>query len=100
MRLFASFAAFFLVFAFAQALLFSPEMSLTELFARIDHDAPVALQRWVTTRGAGWLWTYVIAPVLGRPCWMIPVSLGLMMVGATVTAASRRGGPAVPPRRL
>jgi hypothetical protein len=37
-----------------------------------------------------WLWQDVMIPVLQRPAWLMPTSLGLVLLGCAVTIGSRK----------
>jgi hypothetical protein len=90
-RILAIVAALLLVGAFAMATLLPPSLPLGQLLASVDHSALVAVQDFTRARMSEWMWQEVAVPVLLRPCWLIPVSLGLIAGGLALTLSSRHG---------
>ncbi len=97
-RVLAVLAAVCLVVAFAIGVLLPPLTPLSGMISMIDHDKLVALQNGVRATLSDWTWRSVFLPVLSRPAWLPPLGLGLVLVGAALTVASRRGGAAGSPR--
>ncbi len=91
-RVFAVFAALFLVAAVALAALTPFGMTLGQGLMLLDNAALTWLQRHSMT----WAWTWLEMPVLLRPLWLIPAALGLLCVGA---AMSLNFGKTSPSRR-
>ena len=58
----------------------------------IDHDLTETLRTGIEQHFAAWMWADVVLPLLVRPAWLVPASLGLICAGAafSVAAASRR----------
>jgi hypothetical protein len=88
-RIFAVLAATFLVGAIAVATLGPPELPLGQALIGIDsgmvksaHDGSV---RWL----GPWIWDDVAQPLLARPAWLLPASLGLIFAGMAFSLSSR-----------
>ena len=92
-RVLAVVAAAFLVAAFALATLLPPSLTLAQLVAMFDARMLYDAHEFVAGHGAGWLWAQVLMPLLLRPCWLLPVSFGLLFAGGAMTLASRKGVP-------
>jgi hypothetical protein len=95
-RILAVLAAAFLVLAFALANLFPATMPLNELIAMIDHPLLLGLQGAVRDHASVWVWQSLFLPVLLRPAWLLPVGIGVILGGASLTVASRRRGSRSP----
>ena len=86
-RVCTSLAACFLVLAFAVAALGPLGLSLADaahrlddgLLARLYHDCPAVL------------WRQVMLPLLVRPAWVLPATLGIVCSGLAITAARPLG---------
>jgi hypothetical protein len=83
-------AAVSLVLAFALAVTLPPMATLAQLIARWRPDGVVRLEAAITGALPDWMWTHVALPVLGRPCWLLPVDFALVFGGIAVTMALRR----------
>ncbi len=90
-RGFTVLAAIFFVVAFALATLLPPMLSLAELVASWDHQVLVSSQDFVRAHVGDWVWFRLVLPVLVRPSWLLPATLGLIAAGAALTANSRHG---------
>ncbi len=87
--MFAVLAAVLLVGSIALASLVPADMNLRQAINALDGMATEHAQHvFVGVFGRGF-WEAVLVPVLVRPVWMIPVSLGLICVGGAVTALSQ-----------
>ena len=87
-------AALLLVGAVALAMLAPPELPLGRALFLLDHDLPRALEGGIEAHFAHWMWDDVALPLLLRPVWLIPASIGLLCAGAALTLGSRAGpGP-------
>ena len=84
-------AAACVVAAFSLALLYPPTLTLARLISLFNHDIMVAMQDLVRDHVSEWLWREVFIPVLSRPCWLLPLAMGLVLGGAALTAATNRG---------
>jgi hypothetical protein len=89
-------AAVCLVAAFALAVLLPPTLSLLHLIAMTDHAALLALQDGVVGHLGDWTWQRLFMPVLARPCWLMPLMLGVVLGGASLSLALRSGLPRSP----
>ncbi len=89
-RAFAVLSAACLVGAFTLATVLTPFESLAELLADWDHDWLVWLNDAAVAHLPPWLWQDVMIPILQRPAWLMPTSLGLVLLGCAVTIGSRK----------
>lgn len=83
-RIFAVFAAGLLVAAFALATLAPDGLNLAEGIASLDHDWLV----WLSQNTGGWIWQWVVRPLLVRPVWLLPAAFGVICGGAALTFSS------------
>ncbi len=88
-RVFAVAAAVLLVGSVALASILPPDMSLRQAIAAMDAGAVTHLQGLVTGVLGRGFWDLMCTPLLVRPVWLVPVCLGLVCVGGTVTAMSQ-----------
>jgi hypothetical protein len=95
-RVLAVLAAASLVLAFALANLLPVDLSLSRLISMIDHPVLLAMQDGVRDHVSEWVWQAIFLPVLMRPCWLMPLVLGVVLGGAALTVASRRRGSRSP----
>ncbi len=91
-RIFAIFAALFLVGAVAIAALTPLGMTLGQSLVLVDGN----WLAWMQKESPAWSWTWLELPFLLRPLWLIPAGVGLICAGA---AASLNFGRASPSRR-
>lgn len=88
-RIFAVLAAAFLVSSVAIA-------ALTPLGLTLSHGllmlSPGSLS-WLRAHNADWSWDWLVWPVLQRPLWLIPVSLGLIFAGLAMTFNLGKASP-------
>jgi hypothetical protein len=84
-RILAVLAAFMLIGAFALATLGPPGVPLGHVLFTLD--TPV--MDWLQAHTGGWIWHNLVVPLLLRPAWLLPASLGIMAAGASLTLASR-----------
>ncbi len=91
-RIFAVLAAVLLVGSVALAALLPPDISLYGALHRVHPVSPDHLQQVVMGRFGHFVWNVVALPLLNRPVWLVPVSLGLICVGGAITAMN----PTVP----
>ena len=91
-KAFAVLAAVFLVSAVAVGTLGPVDMSLGEGLSALDKARVADVERFVRTHISGWLWDHPLKALFGRPVWLLPASIGLVLVGASCTAATR-GNP-------
>ncbi|HTW26425.1 MAG TPA: hypothetical protein VME92_04810 [Acetobacteraceae bacterium] len=88
-RVLAVLAAVLLIGAFAIASLASPDMPLGEAVFMIDQNLLGAAEHGIQANFWPWVWNGVAVPLLLRPAWLIPASLGLICAGAAATLTSR-----------
>ena len=88
-RALAVLAAANFVAAFALATLFSPMTTLAQIVALDDPHAVAAIQEFLLAHAPVWVWTNVAVALLARPCWLLPVALGVICAGGATTLASR-----------
>lgn len=86
-RVLAVLAAICLVGAFALLVMLPPMTPLGECIARVDQVMLVGLQNAVRDHVSHWAWRAVLLPLLARPGWLLPLSLGIVLGGAAVSAA-------------
>jgi hypothetical protein len=89
-RVLAVVSAILLVVAVAIAT-FGPEsISLGQALYLLDHDVLGKLPDWSTRTLGKWMWISVIQPLLVRPAWLVPASLGIICVGLSVSLSNRK----------
>lgn len=86
-----------LVGAVALATLGPPAVPLGGLLAMIDHDLTETLRSGIEQYLAGWIWSDLMVPLLIRPAWLVPASLGLVTAGVALSISGRK--PAGRPHR-
>jgi len=86
-----------LVGAVALAMLGPPSVPLGQLLLMLDHDLTETLRTGIEHHLAAWLWSDVAVPLLMRPAWLVPASLGLVCAGAAFSVSARK--PAGRPHR-
>jgi hypothetical protein len=88
-RIFAVLAAVFLVGAFALASLNAPDMPLAQALFMLNRTAVEALRAGIQAHAAPWLWDSVAVPLLLRPVWLLPASIGVICAGVSLTFTSQ-----------
>ena len=94
-RALAVLAALLLVGSVALGTLGPPDLPLGQLLVMVDHDLVGKLQKFLPA----WMWVHLAAPLLVRPCWLVPAGLGLIATGLSMTLASRADARASHRRR-
>lgn len=89
-RTLAVLAAVLLVGAVALATLGPPAVPLGGLLVMIDHDLTETLRSGIEQHFAAWMWNDMMVPLLVRPAWLVPASLGLIAAGAALSMAGRK----------
>jgi hypothetical protein len=84
-RILAVLAALLLIGAFAMATLGPPGVPLGHVLFTLD----TPLMDWVQEHLASWLWRNLVVPLLLRPAWLLPATVGVVLAGASLTLASR-----------
>jgi hypothetical protein len=90
-RVLAVLAAVTLVGAFAMATLLPQDMTLGQGLAELDPEILDGLRDGLAGHGAAWVWSGLVMPLLLRPLWLVPTSLGLVFAGGAMTLGSRKG---------
>lgn len=86
-RTLAILSAVLLVGAVTLATLGSGMISLGRALYAIDRDLPDGLHQWLDRNLGGWAWPDMILPLLQRPAWLLPASLGLICVGLSLSVS-------------
>jgi hypothetical protein len=83
-------AAVLLVVAVAVATFGPQSVSLGQALVLIDRDVLAKLPAWTTRVLGTWVWSSLIEPLLVRPAWLVPVSLGLVCAGLSASVSNRK----------
>ena len=89
-RILTILSAILLVGAVALATLGPPQVPLGGLLVMIDHDLAETLRSGIEHYLAAWIWSDLAMPLLVRPAWLVPASLGLIAAGAAFSLAGRK----------
>jgi hypothetical protein len=89
-RALAILSAVFLVGSVALATLGPPELPLGQALFLLDHSIMDTLQETLEQHLPHWLWSGVVVPLLLRPVWLIPASLGLVCGGCALSLSGRK----------
>jgi hypothetical protein len=84
-RILTVLAAGLLVGAVALAILAPPSLPLGQLLLMLDNDATDAAHAFVGRHLSEWIWSDVAMPLLLRPAWLVPATLGLICAGAATS---------------
>jgi hypothetical protein len=84
-RVFSVLAATLLVAAVAVATLAPPGMSVLEALNEAAPDMLDFLRHAMTGRFGAFVMHYVATPLLVRPLWLMPTSLGLVCIGVAAS---------------
>jgi len=98
-RTFTVIAACLLVASFALLVLPPDGMSLAQGLSALGHDLPAFREFVVATMGSG-VWLHVFVPLLVRPVWLLPLSLGLIAAGVAASTLPLAESPRRTGRRL
>jgi hypothetical protein len=85
-RVFAVCAAVLLVFSVALASLLPADTTLGQAIHALSADLLFRGQGVVGRLLGHGFWSWVVAPLLARPVWLMPASLGIVCVGGAVSA--------------
>jgi hypothetical protein len=99
-RIFTVVAAILLVTAFALMVLPPDGLTLKEGLAQIGPNTPEALMNGVRRTLGDEAWARVFLPLLVRPVWMLPLSLGVVCVGVAASTMPPSESPRRTGRRL
>ena len=97
-RALAVIAAIFLVGGIAIAMLFPANLALAQMIYTIDGNALEWVESSLRRAIPLWTWTWVILPLLVRPAWLLPASIGVIAAGLSITF-TRRAETGSPRRR-
>lgn len=78
----------FFVAAFALAITIPPEAPLAAVLALLDPLLPGHIHGVIASLLPPWVWEYLVLPVLLRPDWLFPATLGIVFGGAALTLRS------------
>jgi hypothetical protein len=84
-RVFTALAALFLVIAVALGSMLPADEPLSQVLADLDATFLPALQSFELHHAGAWLWQGLTVPMLVRPPWLMPFSLGILCLGAATT---------------
>ena len=91
-RVLAVLAAVFLIASVAIGTFGSQSISLGEALYLLDHDVLDRLPLWSTRNLGDWVWLALLQPLLARPAWLVPASIGLICVGLSLSLSNRKTG--------
>lgn len=70
---------------------FGPEsITLGQALYLLDHDVLDKLPAWSSRTFGDWMWVTLVRPLLIRPAWLIPASLGIVAAGLSVSLSNRK----------
>ncbi len=86
-RTLAVLAAIMLVCAAALAMIGPRAVSLGRALANWDARAEETLKGWTLSVFGPWVWSDMVVPLLARPAWLLPASLGIVFVGLSLSVS-------------
>ncbi len=89
-RVLAVIAAVLLVAAVGIATFGSESVSLGQALFLLDDSALDTLMKWSNRIGGHWAWGSVVQPLLVRPAWLVPASLGIICSGLALSLSNRK----------
>jgi hypothetical protein len=89
-RVLAIAAAVLLVAAVGVATFGPQSVSLGQALLLLDRDVLAKLPLWSTRVLGNWVWETLIQPLLVRPAWLVPASLGLVCIGLSLSLSNRK----------
>jgi hypothetical protein len=87
-KIFAVLAAVCLVGAVAVATLGPEDMTLGDGLGALGQSRLAGVERFVRLHLSDWIWDHPLKALLMRPIWLMPASLGIILAGASATAAN------------
>jgi hypothetical protein len=84
-------AAILLVGAFTLGTVLPPDLPLAAALTMLDHTLVSRMQGLAHQYFPGWAWEHLAVPLLVRPVWLLPASLGVVVAGVAATLASSTG---------
>ena len=91
MRILTVLAAILLVAAFTLVTVLPPDLPLGAALTMLDHALVDRMQAVAREYLPGWVWVHMAVPLLLRPAWLLPASLGVVAAGAAATLHSSTG---------
>jgi len=92
-RTFAVLAAAMAVTAVALIVLTPDSMTLIQGLAQLNPELPQHVRHAIQNVFGARVWAHVVTPVLVRPVWLIPGSLGLLCAGISASTGWPTGSP-------
>lgn len=89
-RILAVVAAVLLVLSVAIATFSTESVSLGQALYSWDQDALDGASNWAIKHLGAWSWTMVMEPLLVRPAWLLPASMGIICVGISASLSSKK----------
>jgi hypothetical protein len=89
-RALAVIAAVLLVVAVAVATFGSQSLSLGDAITLLDQDFLARLPSWSARTFGDWMWVSVVQPLMVRPAWLVPATLGLICTGLAFSLSNRK----------
>lgn len=89
-RVLAVISAVLLVAAVGIATFGPQSLSLRQALYLFDHDLIERLPLWSSRVLGNWMSSSVIQPLLVRPAWLIPASMGLVCMGLSLSLLNRK----------
>lgn len=65
-------------------------LSLGQALLLLDNASLDKLLSWSTRMGGNGLWGAVVQPLLVRPAWLLPASLGIICTGLAYSLSNRK----------
>jgi hypothetical protein len=89
-RTLAILSAILLVGAVALGTLGSGGMLLGRALYAFDRGLPEQMHGWLDRNLGAWAWSDVVLPMLIRPAWLLPASLGIICAGLSLSLSNRK----------
>lgn len=89
-RILAVLSAALLVGAVAIATVTPTSVPLGEALYMMDEGLVQRLHQLITGHVAVWAWSEMAVPLLLRPAWLIPASMGLICAGIALSLSNRK----------
>jgi hypothetical protein len=89
-RILAVLSAVLLVGAVGLATLGQGAISLGRALYELDPGLADGMHGWMVRTFGGWAWADVALPLMLRPAWLLPASLGLICVGLSFSVSNRK----------
>jgi hypothetical protein len=89
-RILAVLSAVLLVGSVALATVSPQMLTLGGALYQIDGSLPGGLHDWLWQHLGAWSWADVVLPLLLRPAWLMPASIGLICAGLALSLSNRK----------